>query len=525
MEVDAYHSPGPHRGFQVKRIFRSWFRKRKSRIQRRLDKTRDTETQRPVLSSHNLDYEVSHRDRAIAHGGIGLIHQLVHQVGLPQAIDERLHLFKIHLPYHESDHVLNIAYNALCHGTCLQDIDLRRNDEAFLDALGARRIPDPTTAGDFCRRFTRADIDALQDAIDVSRRKVWAEQPTSFFDRATLDMDGTIVETTGACKAGMDITYNGLWGYHAFVLSLAETGEVLRLVNRSGNRPSHEEAAGQVDRAIALCRQAGFRRIVLRGDTDFSQTEHLDRWHAQAEVRFVFGYDARLNLKDIAEGLPAKAWKPLRRPARYAVKTQPRQRPDKVKDRIVRERGFDVLRLKSEEVAEFPYRPTACANTYRMVVVRKHISKEKGEQVLFPDVRDFFYITNDWELPIEDVVFEANDRCNQENLLAQLHDGVRALSAPVDALESNGAWMVMTALAWTLKAWWALLLPESPGRWQEQHRAEKRRVLRMEFKSFVNAFVTVPCQVVRTGGRVVLRVLGWNPHLMTFFRLVSRLRQ
>jgi Transposase DDE domain group 1 len=509
----------------VKPIFRSWFRTRKTRIHRRLDKTRDTATARPVFSARTIDYDVSYRDRAIAHGGIGAIHMLAHRVGLPQAIDDHLHLLKVHLPYHESDHVLNIAYNALCQGTCLEDIDLRRNDGAFLDALGARRLPDPTTAGDFCRRFTRADLDLLHDAIDVARRRVWAEQPASFFDQATIDRDGTLVETTGACKAGMDIAYDGTWGYHPLVVSLAETGEVLRLVNRSGNRPSHEEAAGQVDRALWLCLQARFRRIVLRGDTDFSQTEHLDRWDALPGVRFVFGYDAMPNLKAIAEGLPASVWRALRRPARYQVKTQPRRRPDAVKDRIVRARGFEILRLKSEEVAEFDYRPTACRKTYRMVVVRKHISKEKGEQVLFPEVRYFFYLTNEREWTPAAVVFEANDRCNQENLLAQLHGGVRALAAPVNTLDSNGAWMVMTALAWTLKAWWALLLPEPPGRWQAQHREEKQRVLRLEFKAFVNAFVTIPCQVIRTGRRLVLRVLGWNPHLMTFFRLLSRLRQ
>jgi hypothetical protein len=509
----------------VKPIFRSWFRSRKSRIERRLDHKRDTATASPILSTHTIDYDVAHRDRAIVHGGIGAIHTLVHRLGLPQAINDRLHLLKIHLPYHESDHVLNIAYNTLCHGTCLQDIDLRRNDDAFLDALDARRLPDPTTAGDFCRRFTRADIDALQDAIDATRSKAWALQPADFFAHATLDMDGTMVETTGSCKAGMDIAYNGLWGYHPFVLTLAETGEVLRLVNRPGNRPSHEEAAAQVDRAITLCRDAGFRRIVLRGDTDFSQTEHLDRWHAIPEVRFVFGYDAKHNLETIADGLPATVWKRLRRPARYDVKTQPRTRPDNVKDRIVRERGFEVLRLVSEDVAEFDYRPTACTNTYRMVVIRKHISKEKGERVLFPDERYFFYLTNDRDRSAEELVFEANDRCNQENLLAQLKGGVQALSAPVNTLDSNGAWMVMTALAWTLKAWWALLLPESPGRWQERHHAEKQRVLRMEFKAFVNAFVAIPCQVIRQGRRLVLRVLGWNPHLMTFFRLVSRLRR
>ena len=440
----------------MKPIFRSWCRTRKSRIQRRLDHKRDTASYRPILSAHNIDYDVSQRDRAIVHGGIGAIHMLARQVGLPQAIDERLHLLKVHLPYRESDHVLNIAYNPLCQGTCLQDIDLRRNDDAFLDMLGARRIPDPTTAGDFCRRFRRVHIDLLQDAIDVARLNVWTQQPKSFFDRATIDMDGTLVPTTGSCKAGMDIAYDGTWGYHPLILSLAETGEVLRLINRSGNRPSHEEAAGQVDRIIALCQHAGFRRIVLRGDTDFSQTQHLDRWHAVPGVRFVFGYDAMPNLKDIANGLPETAWQPLRRPTRYAVKTQPRTRPDNVKDQIVRARGFDILRLLSEEVAEFDYRPTACANTFRMVVIRKHISKEKGDQVLFPEIRYFFYLTNDRDLSAAEVVFEANDRCNQENLLAQLHGGVRALQAPVNTLESNGAWMVMTALAWTLKAWWEL---------------------------------------------------------------------
>ena len=509
----------------MKPVFRSWFRVRKSRIDRRLDKSRDTATERPVFSARTIDYEVSHRDRAIVHGGIGAIHMLARRLGLPQAIDEQLHLLKIHLPYHESDHVLNIAYNALCDGDCLQDIELRRNDEAFLDALGVPRLPDPTTAGDFCRRFNHAHIDLLQDAIDMARRHAWAGQPASFFDRATIDMDGTMAETSGACKAGMDISHDGRWGYHPLVVSLAETGEVLRLLNRPGNRPSHEGAAGQADIAIDLCRQAGFRRIVLRGDTDFSQTRHLDRWHARPDVRFVFGYDAMPNIRTLAEGLPDTAWRPLRRPAKHDVKTLPRTRPDKVRDRIVRQRGFDVLRLKSEEVAEFDYRPTACSNTYRMVVIRKHISREKGGEVLFPEVRHFFYITNDREQTPAEIVFEANDRCDQENLLAQLHGGVRALQASVNTLESNGALMVMTALAWNLKAWWALMLPEQPGRWREQHREEKQRVLRLEFKAFVNTFVTIPCQVIRTGRRLVLRMLGWNPSLMTFFRLLSRLRQ
>ncbi|HVI53380.1 MAG TPA: IS1380 family transposase [Candidatus Sulfotelmatobacter sp.] len=496
----------------------------KRRIARRLDKTKLGDCSRPMFSARNIRYEIGDRCRGIAHGGLGAIHLLVRQLGLIDAIDERLHLLKIHLPFHESDHVLNFAYNALCDGTCLQDMELRRNDEVFLDALGARRSPDPTTAGDFCRRFGAADVQALQDIFDDVRIRVWAGQPDAFFAQATIDMDGTLVATTGECKRGMDIAYDGTWGYHPLVLSLANTHEVLRIVNRSGNRPSHEGAAAQVDRALAVCFQGGFRRVRLRGDTDFSQTEHLDRWNADGRITFIFGYDSMPNLRAIAEALPERAWRKLERPPRYTVRTEPRRRPDRVKEQVVLARLFDNQRLQSEEVAEFDYRPAACQNSYRMVVVRKNISVEKGEQALFDQIVYFFYLTNDWGPEANEIVFEANDRCDQENLLAQLRGGVRALTAPVDNLVSNWAYMVMTGLAWNLKAWWALTLPEEPGRWQAKYRAEKLWLLRIEFKTFVNAFVRQACQVVRTGRQLVYRLLAWNPQQPIFFRLLSVLR-
>lgn len=497
---------------------------RKRRLQRRLDKTNRSGCQRPMFTARDIHYELADRNRGIAAGGIGALHALARQVGLIAAIDRRLHLLKFHFPYHESDHVLTFAYNALCDGTCLQDLELRRQDEVFLDALGARRIPDPTTAGDFCRRFDETNVRLLQDIVHDVRLGVWAEQADDFFTRATIDMDGFLVETTGQCKRGMDIAYDGTWGYHPLVLTLANTGEVLGLVNRSGNRPSHEGAAVEVDRALAVCFRGGFRQVWLRGDTDFSQTEHLDRWHADPRVRFVFGYDATANLIAQAEQIPEKYWRPLQRPPRYEVQTQPRQRPDNVKEAVVVQREFDNIKLVSEQVAEFNYRPAACRQTYRMVVVRKNLSVEKGERVLFDDVRYFFSISNEWVDEADAIVFGANDRCHQENLLAQLGSGVRALRAPVDNLVSNWAFMVMTALAWDLKAWWALLLPEEPGRWQAKYRAEKRWVLGLEFKTFVNAFVRLPCQIVRTGRRLVYRLLSWNPHLPIFFRLVERLR-
>ncbi len=469
-----------------------------------------------------MQYEHSDRVRGLASGGIGAMHQLAQQTGLVAALDQHVKRLKVHLPYHESDHVLNVAYHILCGGTCLQDLELRRQDEVYLDALGAQRIPDPTTAGDFCRRFDEASLEALQTAINETRVRVWRAQPAGFFDEAIIDADGTLAETTGQCKEGMDIAYNGVWGYHPLVVSLANTQEPLYVINRSGNRPSSEGAVERFDQARALCQDAGFRRVTFRGDTDFSQTAHLDRW-AAADVRFIFGYDAYATLIRDADALPASAWTPLVRRPLAAVQTEPRARPTNVKAATIVAREFKTLRLEAEAVAEFPYRPTACAHAYRMVVVRKNISVERGEQRLFDQIRYFFYITNDGETPQPEIVFLANDRCQQENLIDQLKHGVGATRMPVDTLLSNGAYMVMAALAWTLKAWFALLWPES-GRWAVRYAADKAAVLRMEFKAFLNAFMRIPVQVVRTSRRLVFRLLAWNPWQAVFLRGFDHLR-
>ncbi len=508
----------------MKTKIRQQLARRKRRLRRRLDKANLKDCHQPMFTARDIHYEIAERTRGLASGGLGAMHVLARQVGLIGALDDRLHLLKFHFPYHESDHVLTFAYNALCHGTCLNDLEDRRQDEVFLDALGARRIPDPTTAGDFCRRFDEHSIRLLQDIVHDVRLGVWAKQPADFFRQARVDMDGILVETTGQCKQGMDIGYDGTWGYHALVLTLANTGEVLGLVNRSANRPSPEGAATEVDRALAVLFRGGFQEVLLRGDTKFSQTEHLDRWHADPRVRFIFGYEALPNLKGLVAGLPEDAWQPLPRPPRYQVKTPPRQRPDNIKEAVVVAREFENSKLRSEQVTAFDYRPSACRQAYRLVVVRKNVSVEKGERLLFDRIVYFFYITNDWVSTPAEIVFSANDRCDQENVLAQLAGGVRALRAPVDSLVSNWAYMVMTALAWDLKAWWALLLPEAPGRWSEKHRAEKRWVLRLEFRTFVNTFMQLPCQLVRTGRRLVYRLLAWNPHLPIFFRLLERLR-
>jgi hypothetical protein len=495
--------------------------RRKRRILRRIENRPGVEGQLPMMAAANIHYEIAEKVRGIAPGGIGAIHLLALKLGLVRDIDEGLHLLKRHLPYHESDHVLNLAYNLLAGGQRLEHLEVRRNDEVYLDALGAQRIPDPTTAGDFCRRFTEADVVQLMEIFNEIRLRVWNEQPKDFFDEASLDADGALAPSDGWCKEGVDIAYEGTWGYHPLIVSLANTAEPLYLVNRSGNRPSHEQADVYLDKAAALCRRAGFRRITFRGDSKFSQTKHLDRWD-QDGIRFIFGIDTRANLKDLADRLPDLQYSELERPSRYTIKTVPRQSRQRHKERVVAARQFDTLKLIGEEVAEFEYRPVACKKTYRVVVLRKKLVVEKGQLWLFEPDRYFFYITNDRMTPASEVVFLANDRCDQENLIAQLKSGVKALAMPVDNLVSNWAYMVIAALAWSLKTWSALILPEQ-GRWAEKYRSEKRSLLRLEFRTFCVAMIQVPCQIVRAAGRTVYRLLSWNPWQGVFLRLVEQL--
>jgi hypothetical protein len=379
-------------------------------------------------------------------------------------------------------------------------------------ALGAEIIPDPTTAGDFLRRFKEQDIIDLMEAINTTRKLIWNKQSKDFHKEAIINIDGTLTKTTGECKEGMDISYKGIWGYHPLIISLAKTREALYLINRPGNAPSHLDSAQWIDRSLELVSDT-FEELWLRGDTDFSLTAHFDKWDDRC--RFVFGIDARKNLVNIADAIPEGQWQPLTRKTKYKVKTKKRKRPENVKERIVKERGYKNIRTNSEEVAEFDYKPGKCNKSYRVVVLRKNLTIEKGELALFDDIRYFFYITNERVMTPQEIVYFSNDRCDHENDIEQLKNGVNAMRMPVDNLISNWAYMVIATLAWNMKAWYGLLTP---------NKVLGSQIIRMEFKRFANTFINIPCIIIKTGRRIVYRLIGYNRYMREFFKTFVALK-
>jgi hypothetical protein len=486
---------------------------RKRKMQRRIDKNNWSGAS-PMIRPQAIKYEIADKQKAIAAGGIGTLLELTKQLDLRKEINRAIPLFKLHLPYDEADHVLNIAMNLLAGGNCLEHIEDRRQDEAYLNAVGAERIPDPTTAGDFCRRFDTANVLHLMNAFNRVRARIWQQQPNEFFDCAIIEGDGTQVETSAEKKEGIGINYKGQWGYHPLVVTLANTREPLFIANRSGNRPSHENSAFYFDLAVQRCRSAGFRKVVLRGDTDFALTEHFDRWDDE-NVEFVFGIDAMPNLAEIAESLDKTAWKPMKRRRTLKKPTSnPRAKRPCAREAIVVKNGYLNKKLASEQIAEFDYRPGKCDRTYRVVVLHKEVHLKRGQMRLFDEEKPvyFFYITNATKSSksTRQVVVDANARCNQENNIAQLKQC--ALTAPLNDLTSNWAYMVIASLAWNLKVWSGLMIkPSGTAKQKEEQAAIKSKLIGMDFTTFRDRVLMVPAQIIRRSRSLMYRLLSYRP--------------
>ena len=486
---------------------------RKRKMLRRIDK-KNWSGRSPMIRTESVKYELADKQQAISAGGIGTLLELTKKLDLRKEINRAIPLFKLHLPYDEADHVFNIATNLLAGGNCLEHIEDRRCDEAFLNAVGSERIPDPTTAGDFCRRFSDGHVLQLMNAFNRVRLAVWQQQPDDFFDCAIIEGDGTQVETSAEKKQGIGINYKGQWGYHPLVVTLANTREPLFIANRSGNRPSHDNAAFYFDLAVQRCREAGFRKVVLRGDTDFALTENFDRWDDDG-VEFVFGLDAMPNLVEIAENLDESAWKTMRRRRRLKTPRELRRvkRP-REREAIVVKNKYLNKKLASEQIAEFDYRPGKCDRTYRVVVLHKEVHLTRGQMRLFDKEEPvyFFYITNAprSEKSTRQVVVDANQRCDQENNISQLKQC--ALTAPLSDLTSNWAYMVIASLAWNLKIWSALMIkPSGTAKQQEEQATIKKKLIGMDFRTFRDRVLMVPAQIIRRSRTLVYRLLSYRP--------------
>jgi hypothetical protein len=465
----------------------------------------DAERPGPVFPHRRVQLRTQQRGQITPYGGLSLAHDQAMRLGIDRDINRSIHLLKIHLPYTESDHILTHVYNLYTGGQCIEDIANLQHSQAIKHLLGACRIPDPTTAGDFLRRFDEPDLKAFQAVIDQDREKVWRKLPRRRKQVATVDMDSTIKEVYGHCKQGADFAYNGKWSYHPFLLSLAETNEPLRIINRPGNVTSAHGAAEALHEVLPMVARH-FQTLYVRGDSAFYERPIIatcEQYHARFAL-VMEGYEV---LNDTADALDPSAWTPFRpRRAedvtRQATERRSRRKRKRLRPRRARERGYTTLTTTQEWVAEFPYtlgrRDKASdfglgGRTYRVVVKRQEVDVSKGQHVLFTEYRQRFVITNipRSEMNAGDVVSFAYGRCDQENIIEQLKNGIAALRMPTGELLANGAFLMAGQLAWCLRSWLSLL-------------ALPRQTLRWEWKWFRQAFVYVAAKITQTGRRCVV---------------------
>ena len=463
--------------------------------------------ERPVIRNRQVRVQIQERGEITPYGGLSLAHDLAMRLGIDRDINHSMELLRLHLPYFNSDHLLTHVYNQYVGGSCIEDIAHLQHSDAIKHLTGACRIPDPSTAGDFLRRFNRSNLRAFQQVIDRAREKVWRQMPNSRKRVATIDMDSTIKPVYGECKQGADFSYTGKWSYHPLLLTLAETRELLRTLNRSGNAVSADGATAALKEVLPMVKRH-FGKVYVRGDSAFYQKAIIAEC-VHRHVGFALVMDSYSNLIAMAENLPESAWKPFSaHAAQKAARTDPRRKTRRKRERVRRrkaqERGYKTLATTDQWAAEFNYtlRPALeefglVGSTFRVVVKRQLVETSQGQELLYTDYVYRFIITNipRSEMDAGEVLRFAYGRCDQENIIEQAKNGIAALRMPTGELLANAAFLMAGQLAWCLRAWLSLLaLPRETSRW--------------EWKWFRQAFVYVAARITQGAHRAKVYLAG-----------------
>jgi hypothetical protein len=464
-----------------------------------------------VMRHPSLHLEADPRGEMTCYGGLVLAQQCVRRLRVAQKLDAALQLFKRHAPYHESDHVLALTYTLYTDGTCLEDQAALQGSEAVRRLVGACRIPDPTTAGDFLRRFGAEKVEALAEVIDAVQAEVWRRVSRRSRRRrkrelALVDLDGHIKALYGTQKEGADFSHDGRWSYQPLVISLAGTGECLRVINRPGNVRSSDGAAEALAKVLPQVK-AHFANAIVRGDTDFDRG---DVYQATLAAGAYFAVGARLytNRAALVGRIPEAAWEPFvpRVQRTEASKPQRQGRTPDWRAARARARGYRTLRTTGQWIAELPYQLESLAVPCRLIVRRIRIEEEHGQAPLFVHYRYRLILTNLARThTARQVVDLSYQRCDQENVIEQFGSGIAGWRMPVAEFYGNAAWLQIARLAWNLGKWIAQLgLPTEVVRW--------------EWKRFRRHFVYIAAKVLRLGRRLIVRLDGSHrmlPELLT----------
>ena len=435
-------------------------------------------------------------ETATARGGLALAVGVARRIRLPSVLDKHLNLLRVHRPYTEADHVLTHAYNLFSGGECIEDIAALQTCPTARAIMGADAIPDPTTAGDFLRRFDEDSLQDLDRAIDEAQSEVWQRRWKNKKQRAAhIDLDSHLHQVYGHKKEGTDFCRKGYLAYHPLVISLAGTGECLRLINRPGNVNDAQDADLHLDPVMDLV-GARFEEVVVRGDSKFFNQKIFDVVEKHRQ-KFAVVAPAFQNLKDDAAALPEKAWKPFRPRPHHRPCEESKRRQRRPNHRASRVEAHDKrdLKLEKQWVAEFDYMPKRSKKTYRVVVRRQKITERMVGGELFDLWRYRFAMTNIRDRSATEILHFTYKRCDQEKTIEQLQNGIAAMRMPTGGAMANAAFLTIARLANNLKPWIAQL-------------ARLGEVIRWSWKRFRHHFVYVAARVVHTGRRAVLRILG-----------------